>query len=461
MHFLTSPILSKNSVKSTCIIGICNLDTTLMKGGGSATSKRDKLSRIPSLNLTPEGESALRSLANDLVEDVVNSFECVMYDQNGTLDKENYKVLKRDFSVVVYRERYKYHAFQKANLRDQIRKSMSTLTSETELKYEGIGTLPSKGLGGMNGPMAHFLAESEVPTLIAVGSVPGTLEEAMLGVSLRDTVAFSSLMSSSVKKVLNAQVLATVSDTLQKDTFDYLGVHWTLCAGFGGLCRQMSPRLDQLQLVHSRITATSHGDRIGVCILHAIKHPDVPEMKQSPTRIYTTLALSFREKLDGSVDFMAISSAQSAPPLLYSVMLRRVVGMLCSIPHCIEFANSRKLLAMMLSNSVTVGLQSLKEATLVSSARQRLARRLLPGQCSGCYKISCVMYRSFNSSCKICKARVCARCCVSKKITLSGEKLSNIASDLATIKVMRFCLPCIHAARQLACSQTKLHHDLK
>lgn len=426
-----------------------------------ARSRHDQLSCTPSLNLTPDGECALRSLANDLVDDAVSSFESVMYDQNGILDTKNFQLLKQEFCVVVYQERSKYHALQRSKLRDQIQNSRSTLTSDIESKDVGTERLTPKGLGEIVGPMAHFLAESKVPTLIAIGSVPGTLEEAMLGLSLRDTVAFSALMSSSVKKVLNAQVLATVSDPLQKDTFDYLGVHWTLCAGFGGVCRQMSPRLDQLQLVHSRITATSRGDRIGVCILHAIKHPDVPEMKSSPTRIYTTLALSFREKQDGSLDFMAITSAQSAPPFLYPILLRRVTGMLCSIPHCVDFANSRKLLAMMLSNKVTGGFKSLKEAGLVSSARQRLARRLLPGQCSGCYKISYGISRSFNSSCSICKARVCSRCCVTKKITLSGEQRSKIASVLATIKVMRFCLPCIHAARQLACSQTKLHHDLE
>lgn len=431
-----------------------------------ASLAKNRVCRAPSLNLSEQDTSALRALANDLVDDAVSYFESVMYDQCGALDSKNYRLLKQAFSVVVHRERYEYHARQKLRLRDQIRKSHSTLTSDTELKEETSRGLPSsgfseKGLGATNGPMAHFLAESKLPTIIAVGSVPGTLEEAMLGASFRDTVAFSSIMGSSVKKVLEAQVLATISDPLQKDAFYYLGVHWTLSVGFGGICKKISPKFDQSRLVHSKITSSSRGERIGVCILHALKYPEVPEMPSIATRIYTSLVLTFREKYDGTVDFVAITSAQSAPPFLYKAMLKRVTGMLCDIPHSVDFANSRKLLAMILSESVIDGVTSLKEATLVSSARQRLARRLLPDQCSGCYKIMCPVSRSFSSSCKICKARVCARCCVTKKITVSGEQQSQIASVLATIKAMRFCLPCIHAARQLACNQTQLHHNLK
>nr|CCA24496.1 conserved hypothetical protein [Albugo laibachii Nc14] len=427
--------------------------------------RHSKVFHAPSLNLSAEEECALRSLASDFVEDAVSYFENVMYDQCGSLDTKHYVLLKKAFSVIVHRERREFHALQKAWMRDRIRQSQSTFVSDIEVKQEaterprskGSG---SKGVGEINGPMAHFLAESELPTMIAVGSVPGTLEEAMLGASFRDTVAFSSIMGSSVKKVLEAQVLATVPDPSQNDTFYYLGVHWTLAVAFSGVFKKISPRYDQSLLVHSKITTTSRGERIGVCILHALKHPDVPEMPSIATRIFTSFALCFREKHDGSVDFVAITSAQSAPPFLYTAMLRRVTAMLCNIPHSVDFANSRKLLAMMLTDIDIDGATSLKEAVMVSSARQRLARRLLPDQCSGCYKILSPVCRSFSSSCKVCKARVCAPCCVTKKITVSGERQSKITSVLATTKEMRFCLACIHAARQLACCQTQLHHEV-
>nr|CCA24495.1 AlNc14C242G9500 [Albugo laibachii Nc14] len=199
-----------------------------------------------------------------------------MYDQCGVLDLRNFRLLKHHHSVVVYRERLEYHAQQRSRMRERIGKASGapSLAKEIVSKVGATESMRYDCLGEINGPVAQFLAESELPTMIAIGSVPGTLEEAMLGVSLRDTVAFSSIMSTSAKKNLDAQVMATIPDPSKKDRFDYLDVHWYLWYGIGGLCTHLNLRIDGLQMAHSRVIRTSHGERIGVCLLHAIKHPN-------------------------------------------------------------------------------------------------------------------------------------------------------------------------------------------
>lgn len=389
-----------------------------------------------------------QTLAHDLVEESVRYFENIVYNQDGKLDPVRFRLHKEKNQVLMYRESRVALVARVLQCRPSGYKHQKVAEPSHDVQltnYYDQKPGEASSRSSSSGPMDQLESVASLPMIIALGSVPGTLEETMLGVSLQDRSSYCSLVSNSHKKMLVARLLANLTNPAAIDDKHYhLGVHWTLHDSFRALGAQTTRKFDQLNLAHSKMTTSSKGERLGVCVLHSIEHPDVPKLNHlSITRLHASLSITFREKQDGTVDFVARATARKISAFVHPIMLKVITDILSSIPQCIEFTNSRKLLAMVFSDSSNM----ISEVELASSTQKRMARRLVQNQCAGCYKVLHSVSRSFSSTCRICQACVCARCCVTKEFDL-GRDTDGVA--LVHLETMRFCISCVQAAKKLS-----------
>nr|CCA22353.1 AlNc14C151G7537 [Albugo laibachii Nc14] len=145
-----------------------------------------------------------------------------MYDQKGKVDPSRFRLCKEKNSVMMYRESRTALVARLLQCRPSVfnhHKVVQAALEHTQKPQEAPKT-------SLRGPMDQLENVASLPIIIALGSVCGTLEETMMGVSLRDRASYCSLVSPSHKKVLVARLLANLPNpAVVGDKHHHMSVH--------------------------------------------------------------------------------------------------------------------------------------------------------------------------------------------------------------------------------------------
>ncbi|KAG7399618.1 hypothetical protein PHYBOEH_008406 [Phytophthora boehmeriae] len=169
----------------------------------------------PPLQLSVEDANRLGEIARVFVEDHMKSYEKYLHDDQRRLDERRWKFTKQHDGVRVYAEQ---------PLKER-RKSGATTQDELEREYRhqlqrNLIRSSSKATAAAAASLA------DLPVCLAVGTIAGTLDDAMYGM-VNSTVEGMRIKSSYVgDNMADGAVLATIVEPTAGDPFHSLTVKW-------------------------------------------------------------------------------------------------------------------------------------------------------------------------------------------------------------------------------------------
>lgn len=271
---------------------------------------------LPRVVFTLEHQEEYQQVARDVLRETLLSYEDFIYTHRGEVDKKRWKSMKEQDNVGVYRER----------------------SSEA-------GTAPSHAPLSTNrtveiGPMASMAANSTEPVMLVVGTTQGSLDDAMYGSYVDDTVSFRSRSVYEQDSMTDCLVYPPILSPTQDDPYRFLGTAWMLFPGFGAILRKR----DFFNVMSSGFTTTSNGERVGFAISHSVTHPQFPVFEHACIRGRMSLCVIYRQLDATTLDIYAkVVMDSHNSPMSYFV-LQDAASALLAIGRSVDCAHSKKML---------------------------------------------------------------------------------------------------------------------
>lgn len=361
------------------------------------------------MTISKEEQHDYPILVDEILHETRVSYEEYLYKYGRQIDRQRWKPVKRREQVEVFREREGYE-----------QPKFAPIDADHHLDFE-------------IGPMASMAANSSMPLMVAVGTVPGTLDDAMYGTLVDDTASLRVRTSYDSDRLEDCAVLASLKTPTEDDPYRFVGVKWFLrdMPGLNAVVR----RRDFLMLTSSGLSTTSRGERIGYYILHSIHHKDFPEFtQQSIVRGQVSLCLLFRQLDDHSVDVYMQVLLDPCGNVMNFLVIQEFAQTLITVSHITSCAHKRKLFWNM---------RHRHRRTAGTAGMHAMAMRKEPADaCSACSAPLGKLFSGCSYMCQLCQETVCSKCCVSKRITIDASAFGVIQ------KPLDFCLGCMVKTRQ-------------
>ncbi|DBA01998.1 TPA: hypothetical protein N0F65_000245 [Lagenidium giganteum] len=373
---------------------------------------------LPRFQVSKEDQHDYQVLADEILHETLTAYETHMYANDRQVDRNRWKSVRKREQLEVLREREG--------------------TEQPERERGGSGHFDME-----IGPTASMAANSSMPLMMAVGSMPGTLDDAMYGTFVDDTPSLRVRMSYQHDSMDDCAVVASFKLPTEQDPFQFLGVNWFL-RDLPGIPGAVVRRRDFLMLAATGLSTTSRGERIGYYILHSISHSSFPELsRQSIVRGKMSLCLIYRQLDANSVDIFMQVLLDPCGNVMNFLVIQECSHTLMTSGKAVACAHKKKLFWFMrhkhrrLSSSSSTGASTGSENSFEEQSCDACAAPL--GEIFSCSGSMCQLYQKI----------VCSRCCVTKKMTLDATAFE------VTQRPMYFCLSCMvltkkHPAAQIA-----------
>lgn len=408
---------------------------------------------LPELRFSPEEEQAIVDLADRIVAETLHVNEEFIASERK-LSKQEWKLVKAKEQVQVYRKRkvkegtpqrprllsgtllenhlhhnnYSDSSGQRANSGHHHNNNASNASSTVSLRNQQSLSASSSGERESDSAFGDGIVEhakpAQVPLVVAHGILPGTVEDVAFG-TLAHT-EFSWRQRNSYVQVADfdaRKILATIHSPTEDDPFRFLGIKWTT-RSFGAF---MSRR-DFVYIEATGMALDSNGDRVSYELIHSIELAQLPELKHLDIIRGTFSKCVIARQYDAaSIEVYCRSFSHLGGEIIESVGANLQSENILTIANLVECSYVRKLTWQMQRQRRTKS-QADKHAAVKN--------------CEMCDKRLGHVFQS-GSACQICRAMICSKCCVEKKVTVD-------ISEEVTQKMLAFCLPCVIGAKKLA-----------
>lgn len=373
-------------------------------------------SPFPPLVLTETDKKDLTMTANQILGDTLGEYETLLMRNQGVLDLERWKPVKRKENLVVYEDR--------CALAVALQQTSST-TKPRAVTEDPIA------------PPAAPVTVSKPPLqqLLYFGTLNCDLDDLMLGIVHQTAEAYQIRSSYIDDNGLDLLLLASLSTATPDRPFDGLQIKWSVNNLAPMVASGVIRNRDGVYMDYTGITTSAvTGDRIGYQIWHSVDLPGVPELPQYKlVRGLIKLHSVFRQKSKGVVEVYsrAIYDLQGdVPPYISTTFSAEAVNFLPSMVLC---GQKRKLTYMLF----TAGPDAQGSSQSLSSGKSG------DSHCGVCTKdltknpLSAFM----NKTCRICSSRICSRCRVPKKMSFLNRRSRGVVK-----RSIDCCTRCVHAA---------------
>jgi hypothetical protein len=309
------------------------------------------------------------------------------------------------------------------------------------------------------------------PILIGTGSIAGSLDEVMLGLTASTTTAMRFVTSTMYKGVADARVLSRIDTPSDSDPFAFLGLKW--------LAKVPSKRLvplararDFVYLESTGVRDTDDGRggtyRVGFQLMHSVDLSICPAMPLDfgVVRGHISFCLLFVESGENQVDVFCKGFVDPRGGLSRRLTIKVAADVIMDCGNAVKCAQRKKIEWTLQKEIDAEPSPSSKncnspdacdailtaspdryrdgDAGLMEETDENDASPLLADAgCSHCRlgrrRRSTVTAWAQQSFCGICSDRVCGRC--SRQVTLPGSKT---ASETTTC-----CMACIERAETI------------
>ncbi|KAE8984924.1 hypothetical protein PR003_g24213 [Phytophthora rubi] len=352
----------------------------------SAPSKRFPLSASPfaPLRLSQPDETAIVSIADDLLVSTLMDYEMLYLREGGVMNPARWKAVKRFDNLVGYQGR-------------KCRRKRSDVDVDAD----------------------------RCPRLVWRGTLDCSLSDIMYG-AINQSDADAQAKAAYVRSnIVDSKVLASIATATPSDPFKGLQVKWMVSASGPGLKRLVRLR-DFVFLEATGVTQRFSGERVGYHLIHSISIPSLrPLVEYNIVRGSVSLLHLFRESSSNTVEIYSKASLD----LMGNMPSRLVMHAACKTMEALErlpVCSQMKKLAWMLRATS----RPAKLSHDYSSCR--LCQKDLHGE-------HCLRSRVMH--CRICSASVCSKCCRSKTLRLADPSTGELSS-----RKVRYCTECIRKA---------------
>lgn len=204
---------------------------------------RSPFGELPPLH--PEHAQRLSDLATALVDQAIDEYDQFVRVHKRRLARSNWKLVKKLENLTLYRQRRSSPVDD-----DPSCQSYSAITSSASAPFEVE-------------PDQHI--NWSLPKVVTVGTLPGSLEDVMLGVSSPDAAAMLRKAAYNKEEVVDADVLYPIEQPTEDAPFAFVGVKWMVVE-----LHAMSRRRDFVYIESTGVRKLPDGRRIGFVLTHSL-----------------------------------------------------------------------------------------------------------------------------------------------------------------------------------------------
>lgn len=340
----------------------------------AAHTERTKFqSPFPPLYLSLEDAVQLENVAHTFVRNTIAQLEMHEHHARRVVDLSRWKLVTRREGVSVYVERCivdpakprrrRSHFQQRSRcLDDHDRYTGTTTVSRSQYGQETESTVatdsPASGGSVSTSCRQHprslatqtkTIARPDLPVFLAVGTLEGTLEDAMYGAVTSGVDAMRTRTAFVLDKLTDAAVLATLIAPTPQEPFRTLSVKWVEK-------RPVSSRvsvLDKLTLAGARdavvlestgMAQLPNGERVGYLLLHSVHFPQT-QLLPSTTRSNVSVCCIWHQQSPTSLGLFlkSYTSLPSSNALVRAVRNRVAARSVLSVCKYVEWGRTKKL----------------------------------------------------------------------------------------------------------------------
>lgn len=379
---------------------------------------------FPLIQLTPEQCVELEQLTESVLDEALDEYDAYTYQQKRQLSKLQWKALKKRDNIAVYSER---------SGRGYVttRPALAKSTSVSDLTASGSGStfdftasisaldFTESGSSRMvfTSPVSRVsttiaaaaalsvTGQRKLPKLLAVGTVPSTVEDMVYGMSA-PTPTHAMIKSAYMQDdVLDAKVLYEIKSPTPDDPLRFLGLKWLVKGHSSAISTLVRPR-DFVFVESVGITTRANGVRVGYVVTHSVDLRECRELTElSIVRARIASCSLFRQRSSGPVDVFMKSYAEPNGNVPDAVALRSAANSLVSVAQADWCAHNRKM-----GWEVT---QRLRDPTRRSRGSPIVTS---DSACSTCAKSFSRFSAAFT--CLFCASLVCAKCREQRELTI-------------------------------------------
>ncbi|GMF27468.1 unnamed protein product [Phytophthora lilii] len=351
------------------------------------------------LHLSTADANYLKELAQVLVQQQVECYDRYLHDDHERLDNKRWKqVLQRD-NMRVFSE------LENANPAD-------------DPGFVNQQQQPSK--------------RADVPTLLTVGHMDGSLDDAMYGLMTPTVAAMRLKYFYAGDQLANGAVLATIESPSATDPFQSLTVKWV--EGYRPpLVRSFVNNRDFVYMEATGFTKLGDGELVGYQLLHSVHFPQTSKVRDNVRGSISVCGL-YRQRNHSVVNVFARASVSSGGHVARSLAVKYASVALISVRKVIHCAHLKKL-------EWLLRLRADSSATVIRGEPK----------CIGCGQKYGIFANGIGA-CSLCKRALCASCKL--KIELGFVMPTGILLK----RKMWFCSYCVDEAartnsRVVACGE--------
>jgi hypothetical protein len=276
--------------------------------------------------------------------------------------------------------------------------------------------------------------DSDLPTLLAIGTIVGDLDDVMYGV-VNHSIDMMRMKTSYVEdNLVNAAVLANLIEPSVSDPFRSLAVKWAV-KGRSAIVRSLVKNRDFVYLESTGITALESGDRIGYQLLHSVQFPQVGDAPGGETvRGNMSMCCVYRQVAPNVVQLFMRGFLDPAGGVMRAVVIKSAGEVMVSVWKNVYCAQLKKL------------------AWAIRRRRQRrhtnrMNHHAFDGRpvlgvaaanrdtCTVCNRKS-MLGTSRSATCRLCFDPICRSCRIRKSLSFFGPDRELIQQRIA------FCTRC-------------------
>ncbi|KAG6975418.1 hypothetical protein JG688_00002405 [Phytophthora aleatoria] len=280
------------------------------------------------LQLSVENAAKLGEIARVFVQDSMRSYEKYLYEDQRRLDERRWKLTKQRDGVQVYveqplKERRKVGGASQDELEREYRRQLQCTAAGEKVTAAAAASL------------------ADLPLLLAVGTIAGTLDDAMYG-AVNSTLDVMRIKSSYVgDNMADGAVLATIVEPSPSDPFHSLTVKWME----NEQLHVLKPVVKNRDFVYLEVTGLAEldtGERVGYHLLHSVNFPQTPEL-EGRVRANLSVGALYRQEREGLVDVYVRAILNPCGSIIRSLVVRSVADAIISVTEIAECAQKKKL----------------------------------------------------------------------------------------------------------------------
>lgn len=296
----------------------------------------------------------------------------------------------------------------------------------------------------------------EVPDLLAVGSISGSLEDIMHGIVNLTPETMQIENAYTQGDLLDSRILATIIAPTAQDPFMSMSLKWVLHNH-----ASISRHRDYVYLEATGFTmiTTKSADgqvtseRMGYHVVQSVSLPSAPEFNKDANIIrgHLSYCYLYRQAQEHTADVYFYGNMNPLGGIKEKIALNVATEAVLSTPSSIQYALMKKLaFSLRAKKSNSMSQRSRRRTNTIAgsvygnnSASSLDDRSSASTSCAVCTR----QLRTFftKSFCELCDAVVCSRCRMTNRVYIMEGKLFN------PIK-MEFCTECVATTNNLKAS---------